>query len=262
MLRRVEELNDYKLNARDGEIGKVKEFYFEDEHWSVRYLVADTGGWLSDRRVLISPQALSPVRWSDGVIPTNLTKQQIEASPSLDSDKPVSRQFEEAYHGYFGWPRYWQESEPLGLSPIFGISSSAAPEGDSRPLRIPIQTEWNPHLRSTKDVTGHHIEAQDGEIGHVEDFVIEDETWVIRYLLVATRNWWPGKKVALSPQWIERVSWSDAKVFVNLSRETIQQAPEFPADALVTRDYETRLHRHYHRQGYWAEVPLAQEHTY
>ena len=114
---------------------------------------------------------------------------------------------------------------------------------------------WDPHLRSTHDVSGYHIQAADGEIGHVEDFIIDDETWAIRYLIVDTRNWWPGKKVLVSPQWIERVSWSESKVFVNLSRETIKQSPEYTEESLLTRDYETGLHRHYNRQGYWVDEP-------
>jgi hypothetical protein len=118
---------------------------------------------------------------------------------------------------------------------------------------------WDPHLRSTHDVSGHHIQATDGEIGHVEDFFVDDDTWAIRYLIVDTRNWWPGKKVLISPRWIERVSWRESKVFVNLTREAIKQSPEYPEESLLTRDYETRLHRHYNRQGYWVDEPADKE---
>jgi hypothetical protein len=112
---------------------------------------------------------------------------------------------------------------------------------------------WDPHLRSTDNVSGYHIQAAEGAIGHVEDFIIDDETWAIRYLIIDTRNWWPGKKVLVSPKWIERVNWIAAKVFVNLSRETIKQSPEYTEESLITRDYETRLHRHYDRREYWAD---------
>ena len=118
---------------------------------------------------------------------------------------------------------------------------------------------WDPYLRSTHDVTGHHIQAADGEIGHVEDFIIDDETWAIRYLSIDTRNWWPGKKVLVSPQWIERVSWIESKVFVNLDRETIRQSPEYTEESLLTRDYETELYRHYNRQGYWVDKPAEKK---
>jgi hypothetical protein len=120
---------------------------------------------------------------------------------------------------------------------------------------------WNPDLRSTHEVTGHHIQALDGEVGHVADFVIDDATWAIRYLIIDTQNWWPGKKVLISPQWIESISWSESKVFVNLSRDAIKQSPEYTEELLLTRDYETGLHQHYNRQGYWIDESPAMEHA-
>jgi sporulation protein YlmC with PRC-barrel domain len=112
---------------------------------------------------------------------------------------------------------------------------------------------WDAHLRSTNPVSGYHVQASDGEIGNVEDFIIDDDTWAIRYLIINTRNWWPGKKVIVSPHWIERVSWNESKVFVNLTRETIKQSPEYTEESLPSRDYEIGLHKHYNRQGYWVE---------
>jgi hypothetical protein len=100
-------------------------------------------------------------------------------------------------------------------------------------------------------VTGYHVEAEDGEIGHVEDFVIDEETWEIRYLIVNTSNWWAGKKVLISPLWIERVSWTERKVVTDLTREAIKRSPEFTDQSLLTRDYETGLYGHYNRKGYW-----------
>ena len=120
---------------------------------------------------------------------------------------------------------------------------------------------WDSHLRSTNDVSGHHIQASDGDIGHVEDFIIDDETCAIRYLVIDTRNWWPGKKVLVATQWIESVSWSELKVFVNLTREAIRQSPEYTEESLLTRDYEALLHGHYDRQGYWVDELAAKEHT-
>jgi hypothetical protein len=249
MLNKAKELKGYTLHGNDGEIGKVNEFYFDDRHWAIRYLVADTGGWLSDRQVLISPHALRFVNKEKRHIVVDLTKQQIGGSPSLSSDKPVSRQFEEAYYAYYGWPMYWSGTQMAGNYPQI-VRSGAQPEK-------PIQEEetWNPDLRSTHDVSGHHVQAEDGVIGHVDDFVIDDEAWAIRYLIIDTRNWWPGKKVLVSPRWIERVSWDERKVFVNVLRETIKQAPEYTEESLLTRDYETRLHGHYNRQGYWVDAP-------
>jgi len=255
MLNKAKTLTGYKLDCIDGEIGTVKEFYFDDRHWAIRYLVVDTGNWLMGRQVLISPYALIAVSKEKQQIAIDLTKKQIEDSPSLDSDKPVSRQFEEAYYGHYGWPTYWSGSN------LWGAYLYIARDPEKRRASTQDEKAWDPHLRSTHDVTGHHIQAADGEIGHVDDFIIDDETWAIRYLIIDTRNWWPGKKVLISPQWIERVSWSESKVFVNLPRETIKQSPEYTDDSLLTRDYETRLHRHYNRQGYWVDEPTAKDHS-
>ena len=192
MLIKAKTLKGYALHSLDGEIGKVKEFYFDDQHWAIRYLVADTGNWLTGRQVLISPHALAAVSTQEQHIAINLTKQQIEDSPSLDSDKPVSRQFEEAYYGYYGWPMYWDGPCMWGCYPYI--------MRDREQPRPPTRSEktWDPHLRSTHDVSGHHVQATDGEIGHVDDFIIDDETWGIRYLVIDTRNWWPGNKVLVA----------------------------------------------------------------
>jgi uncharacterized protein YrrD len=247
MLFKVRTLKGYTLHSIDGEIGKIEEFYFDDRHWTIRYLVADTGKWLTGRQVLISPYALVNLNKEKQFIVIDLTKKQIEDSPSLNHDKPVSRQFEEAYFGYYGWPMYW--GGPLAWGNYPNI------ERDSAKWKVPAQGEkaWDPDLRSTLEVSGYNIQAEDGEIGHVDDFIIDDETWAIRYLIIATRNWWPGKKILVSPHWIERVSWNESKVFVNLSLETIKQSPEYTEDSLITRDYETKLHLHYNRKGYWVE---------
>ena len=243
------------MDSLNGEIGKVREFYFDDRHWTIRYLVADTGNWLTGRHVLISPYALADVGAEDRHIAIELTKKQIQDSPPLYSDKPVSRQFEDAYYGYYGWPVYWEGPHSWGASPYV--------VRDRKQWKDSSQGEkaWDPHLRSTHEVSGYQIQAADGEIGHVEDSIIDDETWTIRYLIVNTRNWWPGKKVLVSPQWIERVSWSEAKVFVNLSRETIRQSPEYTEESPLTRDYETGLHLHYNRLGYWIDEPAAKKHS-
>jgi len=245
MLSTAKTLKSYKLDSLDGEIGEVNEFYFDDQHWNIRYLVASTGSWLTGHQVLISPYALVAVIKEDEHIAIDLTKKQIEDSPSLSSDKPVSRQFEESYYGYYGWPRYWGGPNVWGTLPTIENDLEIGNESNQG------ESAWDPHLRSTDGVRGHSIQATDGEIGHVEDFIIDDETWAIRYLVIDTRNWWPGKKVLVSPHWIERVSWSESKVFVNLGRESIKQSPEYTESALITRDYETGLHRHYNRDGYW-----------
>ena len=256
MLSKAGTLTGYKLDSLDGEIGEVKEFYFDDRYWTIRYLVADTGNWLTGRKVLISPYALVAVIAAEQHITIDLTKRQIEDSPSLNSDKPVSHQFEQAYYGHYGWPTYWGGPYMWGSHPYI--------VRDREKRREPNEggKAWDPHLRSTYGVSGHHIQALDGEIGHVQDFIIDDETWAIRYLIIDTHNWWPGRKVLVSPQWIESVSWGERKVFVNLSREAIKQSPEYTEESLLTRDYEIGLHQHYNRQGYWVDELAAHASSY
>ena len=248
MLSKVKTLKGYSIQSTDGEtIGKVKDFYFDDRHWTVRYLVANTGNWLTGRQVLVSPYSLISINNDHQDIVTDLTKKQIEKSPSLDSHKPVSRQFEDNYYCYYGFPTYWSGQYPWGAHPYIDRDRNkwgqVSPEAKA----------WDRHLRSTHAVIGYYIEALDGDIGHVEDFIVDDETWTIRYLIINTGTWWAGKKVLVSPLWIEQVRWADSKVSINLSRQTIKESPEYTDDALVTRDYEISLHGHYNRKGYWVD---------
>jgi len=255
MLIRAKTLRGYKLHSLDGDIGKVKEFYFDDRHWTVRYLVADTGNWLTGRQVLISPYALNLVNKEKQYINIDLTRKQIEDSPSLDSDKPVSQQFEDVYYGYYGWPMYWDGPNMWGYYPYIARDREMWGKNNHG------KKAWNPHLRSTHHVSGYHIQAADGEIGHIEDFIIDDETWAICYLIVATQNWLPGKKILLSTRWIERVSWEESKVFIALPLETIRQSPEYTEESLLTREYENTLHRYYNRPGYWVDEAAADTHS-
>jgi hypothetical protein len=181
-----------------------------------------------------------------------LTKRQVENSPDIATHQPVSRQHETAYLSYYGYPEYW--GGPYLWGPAFQPSQLAAvctaPTEEARAERI-RQQSTDSHLRCTEGVTGYYVGAADGEIGHVDGFVVDDEAWAIRYIEVATRNWWPGKKVLVSPAWIERVSWTDSKVYVGLSREAIQNGPEYVESIPVTREYENRLYFHYGRPPYW-----------
>ncbi len=247
MFIKAKTLKGYRLDAIDGEIGRAKEFYFDDLHWAVRYLVADTGKWLTGLQVLISPYAMGDANKLKENITVNLSKKQIENSPSLFFDKPVSRQFENDYYGYYGWPSYWSGSEMWGDYPdIMRDSKDWKPANQQK-------ISGDSYLRSTNEVSGYHVQAIDGEIGHVVDFIIDDQTWAIRYLIIDTTNWFGGKKVLISPKWIALISWNDSKVFVNLNCEEIRQAPEYSVEALLTRDYETQLHRYYKRNVYWNE---------
>lgn len=253
MLRNTSHLKGLVIRATDGELGSVDQFYFDDETWAIRYLTVETGGWLGGRSVLISPYSILDVDWEAKRLDVALTKTQVENSPDINTQMPVSRQQEATFLGYYGYPYYWggpnlwgPEFYPSGLIPA--IPSTQAVDDTVR------EKEWtDSHLRSTAAVTGYNIEAADGEIGHVDGFILDDEAWAIRYIDVATRNWWPGKRVLVSPEWIERVSWSDSRVFTALSREAIKNAPEYIESRSITREYENQLHSHYGRPPYWLQ---------
>ena len=252
MLIKAKIINDYKLSSLDGEIGKVKDLYFEDQYWTIRYLIANTGNWLTGRQVLLSPNSITSINKDEECINVNLTKDQIENSPNLDSDKPVSKQFQEKFYGYFALPMYG-----MGMGMEMGGAGAILPfipaENDEEMLIAAAKErdEWDPHLRSAHNVSGYNIQGIDDTIGHLEDFIIDDETWEIRYLVIDTQNWLPGKKILLAPQWIESVSWDESKLSVNFLCEDIKQSPEYTEETILNRDFETSLYQHYNREGYW-----------
>jgi len=259
MLRNVNHLKGFAIRARDGEIGTVNQFYFDDENWAIRYLVVNAGDWLGGRLVLVSPIALRQAEWQSKRLDVALTKKQIENSPPIDTHKPVSRQHEAVYLGYYGYPYYWGGPKLWGLASYpagLTVQREAVTEAEAGEARAAKESA-DSHLRSTDEVTGYHIEATDGEIGHVEDFIVDDETWAIRYLEVNTRNWWPGKKVLVPPQWIDNVSWPDSKVYVDLSRESIKSGPDYIESMPITREFEKRLYDHCGRSTYW--VPESEK---
>jgi hypothetical protein len=207
MLRNITQLKGLTIRAKDGEIGTLDQFYFDDESWAIRYLVVNTGGWLSGRFVLVSPIAIRQADWQSKRLDVALTKKQIEDSPPIDTQKPVSRQHEALYMGYYGYPYYWGAPNLWGLASYPGgmvVEREAVTEAEALQARAGKESA-DSHLRSTDEVTGYHIEAEDGAIGHVKDFLVDDETWAIRYLEVDTQNWWPGKKVLVSPQWLNNI---------------------------------------------------------
>lgn len=247
MLRSVKELKNYKLDAQDGQMGRAKDFLFDDVRWTIRYMVVDTGGWLSGRQVLVSPAVLGPPNWSSNTLSVALTCKQIEASPSIDEDQPVSRQYELQMSQTLGYPLYWNGPHLWGMmaSPYAMQSAAIAHEAPRR------EPDGDPHLRSVREVSGYHIGAEDGDVGHVEDFILDDESWTLRYVVVDTRNWLPGRKVLVSPSWVEGVDWSRRKVSVRMTKQEIKSSPEFDPTMPVNREYEARLYDFLGRPRYW-----------
>ena len=252
MLRNAKDLHGLTIRATDGEIGKVDRFYFEDETWAIRYLIVDTGGWLAGRQVLISPISVVDVPdWEAKRLDVALTKEQVENSPDINTHQPVSRQHEIEYFGYYGYPFYWGGSALLGAAPNpAGLAIPIPPSMEAIADGM-ANGSTDSHLRSSEEVTNYYLEAIDGEIGNVDGFIVDDEAWAIRYIVVATGSWWSGKKVLVSPAWAERVSWETSKIYVSLTREAIKQAPEYIESKMITREYERQLHSYYGWPPYW-----------
>jgi sporulation protein YlmC with PRC-barrel domain len=253
MLARVNEIRGYNILETDGTIGHVDQFFFDDKTWTIRYLVVNTGSWLNRHEVLISPIALGIIEPEMKSISVTLTKEQVENSPDIDTQKPVSRQREMEYFSYFGWSYYWEGSGLWGTGSYpkdLAIEANEINKLNSAEER----KTGDPHLRSTREVTGYSIKAINGDIGYVEDLIIDDENWSIRYIVVDTGQWWTGKHVLIDPRWIEKVSWTDSSLYTDLTLETIKDCPEFNSSAPLTREYERALYDHYKRSPYWGGV--------
>ncbi|MFW5971859.1 MAG: PRC-barrel domain-containing protein [Bacillota bacterium] len=253
MIRSLKELTGYDIISNEGEdIGKVKDFYFDSQELVVRYAVVDTGGWLTGRTVLISPESFEKPNWETKEFPVSLSKEEVENSPSVEEEKPVSRQMEIELASYYDWPTYWSEAGQYVGSystrpvPII-IDESIEDEGDD----ISCEEDDNCFLRSVKEVEGYNIQALDGEIGHLETLMVADNTWIVHYLVVDTRNWLPGKKVIVAPEWLERISYNDQEVYVALHKDKIENAPEYDPQNPITREYEEDLYIHYSKTRYW-----------
>ncbi|MDT8452656.1 MAG: PRC-barrel domain-containing protein [Gammaproteobacteria bacterium] len=233
-LRKLKDLSHFALQARDDEIGKFKEVYFDDESWVVRYLIVHTGGWLIGREVLISPRHIIGLDDEHKNIRVDLTRKQIKKSPLMDTKKPVSRHYEMEYYHYFRWESYWWLEPPI-----------AGPVGPPPARPEPPDEPEDPHLRYSKEVRGYQIHARDGELGSVDDFVIDDHSWQINYLVVDIHKWLPGKKVLIAAAWVRNVDWAMSEIVVELDRETIQSAPAYDPSEIISYDYEVELYSHY-----------------
>jgi sporulation protein YlmC with PRC-barrel domain len=248
MQRNVNSLIGFTIGATDGEIGKVEEFYFDDETWTLRYLIVKTGGWLLGRKVLISPTALLSPDWEHHTFPARLTQEEVKHSPDIDTDKPVSRQHELELYNHYSWPY----EVPVGVGfygglGMMGMADSRIPFEEQIAAQQPQQHKGDPHLRSTKEVKGYTLHALDGEIGEVEDFIVDDTNWTIRFLVVDTGKWLPGKKVLIAPTWITKIQWETSTVEIDLNVETVKDSPEYDPGKPLPETYERHLYIYYGR---------------
>ena len=223
MLRSLRQLYGKKLGASDGDIGHVKDFYFNDQQWAIRYVVADTGSWLSGRLVLIPPHAFGNLPQDADCLPVNLTRQQIENSPAIESHKPVSLQYQ----------AYWDGCETWG--------AGGFPEAPPPPPLMPSEPGSDDlHLQSTQALNGYPIKTCEGAIGHVIDFIMDDKSWAICHLVVETGHWYSHKEIVISPKHIDRISYEESKVFVNVTKEAILEAPQYHVSPLGEAYGDTR----------------------
>ncbi len=266
MLRSMKELEHYTILATDGKVGHVEDFYFDAEKWVVRYVIVDTGTWLSSRKVLISPLAIGHPDWQEKTLPVRLTRAQVEASPSIDTDKPVSRQYEVEYLGYYGYPLYWGSAELWGggafpnmmlpgyegFAPMSDNMLTAEERDFAREALARHQND-DPNLRSCNAVTAYDVHATDGDVGQVQGFLVDENTWAIRYLIVDTSNWWLGHQVLIAPRWVRDISRPDARFSLDLTREQVKKSPAYNPAIPVDREHENVIHQHYGRAGYWVD---------
>ena len=249
MLWNASVIKGYAIAASDGQLGTVSDFFFDDASWLVRWLVVDTGNWLSGRKVLLPPSVLGRLNANDRVFAVKLTKQQVKDSPEIDTERPVSRQMETSVYDYYGWSPYWGTGFYMGgygyipgtgmVSPYLGAGRRAQKIDEAQADGDDV------HLRSVEAVTGYHIRASDGEIGHVEDFLVEDADWSIRYLVVDTKNWWPGKQVLVSSRSAGEVDWTDRLVNLDVDRQRIKDSPAYDPSMTIDRAYDEKLLAYY-----------------
>jgi len=252
MLRSLSELERYTIRATDGDVGSTVNFLFDDERWAIRYLVVETGAFFQERRVLISPISFGQIESPAFLFHLALTIDKIRKSPGVASDEPVSRQREREYNRHYGYGDYWGGGVwGAGYTP--GLLEST---GQADVPELPAEDSGDAHLRSVADVRGYSIEGNDAGIGFVTDFLVDDETWEVRYLVVDTSHWWWGKTVLVAPNWATQISWDERKVFVTLSRDAIKNSPVWDGSAAVRREYEVRLHDYHRRPGYWVDRDL------
>jgi hypothetical protein len=242
-------LKGYGVEADDGGVGSVHDCLFDDRTWKLRWLVVDTGNWLPGRKVLIHPSAIGRPDLENLRLPVHLTKAQIEASPNISLDLPISTQMEKGVFGYYGWDPEWGGGGYFAGYPAHGYCEADVLDRPSSDDQADVGG-GDPHLRSTAAVKGYHVEATDGAIGHIENFIVDDVSWDVRYLIVDTKNWWFGQHVLISPFAVQQINWMERKIHLNVSRDHVRSSPSWTPLDLINKSYQERLHGYYKWPGY------------
>jgi uncharacterized protein YrrD len=248
VLRAAKRIKGYKITAVDGDIGKAADWLFDGRSWAVRYLEVDTGGWLSKRRVLLAPAVIGDIDSDEKTIAVGLNREQVRNSPALDPGAPISRQHEIDLQQYYSWPAYWTAASGPWQASAMGPGPAPVDMGGGGAAMSRAPADAG--MRSVNDATACAVTALDGEIGHIDDLILDDEAWRVRYLLVDTRTWWPGKYVIVGTEWVPNGIWREDAVSVELTREAVRQSPPFDPSKPVNREYEEKLYEYYKRTGH------------
>lgn len=248
MLRSIKDILGYEIQASDGQLGKVEDFFFDDLSWTIRYIVADTGGWLSGRRVLIAPEEAGQPDWETQLLPVALTTERVRKAPSVSTDLPVSRQKEAALAKHYGWVPYWEPG--LMAWPGAAVPPSA-PAIENKDETEGEESPGDPDLRSANEVMGYNVQAAGEDVGEIVDFIAETDTWILRYIVMDTQHLVPGKKILVSPNWTENIEWDKRHVHLELTPDEVRDSPEFDPSAPINRRYEAHLYDYYGRPRYW-----------
>lgn len=233
MQRGLNGLTGYTIKARNGELGKVAEFYFDDETWIIRYMVVETGNWLFNRKVLIPHKALGSVDWDEGIFHVNLTMKQVSDSPDIDSKMTISRAQEIELYSHYSYSNYW--GEPFYTESASAMVANSIPSAEA--VQMPKKQKKDSHLCSSEKIKGFQIQTHEGMAGLVADFIVDDVTWMLNFMVISRHNRSQDENMLISPKWIEEIDWIESKVSVNISKETIEQGPGFDPLIPVARDF-------------------------
>ena len=249
MLWNASGLNGFSIKASDGTLGGVTDLLFEDISWVIRWLVVDTGNWLADRKVLLPISVLGPPSQARHDVPVKLTMQQVKDSPVIDMDQPVSRQMEFNVYDYYGFDPYWGRgvlsTTNCDVAPSLMSLRPSANKPQNAICSEAQVVSGDSHLRSMISVTGYHIHAIDGDIGHADGFLVEDTSWSVRYIKIDTKNWWPGEKVLISPRSIRAIEATDRLIQLDVSRQKVKDAPRYHPAVTVDGAYEELFRKYY-----------------
>ncbi|WP_162632618.1 PRC-barrel domain-containing protein [Paraliobacillus zengyii] len=238
-------MKHFNIRATDDVLGKIKDIYFDDKFWTVRYLVADTGKWLPSEKVLLSPLSVNKVDSENATVDVLASKEKVRNAPNKKADEPISKQDEIDLTGYYGWPNYWSQIGPWGG---FSTPAALAVADKQREIQEKAKADQKEshQLRSVNEIkgelTGYKVEGIGGKIGHVSDVIIDEENWKITYLVIETSKFLAANFILIATDWISDIHWYDKKIYVEVDNEKVKNVTDFDIHAPLTKEYEEKLY--------------------